>query len=682
MNNTIERVKLFRLTMSHRDFHPRATCCSQTGRNDEVLFAQMVGTWQKHTLSKYFGVKSAITAHFGFVLKTIPASVTTSIASALKPAVFFTCAALLSACTSMGGVAPHPVADTSHANDAAQAALAADKDLNGPAQPVIENKEKLPNAALTEELFYKIVTAEIAYQRGNWQAAYVTLLTSAQQTRDPRLARRAVEIALNVKQAGEALGAIRLWRELAPDSNEATQFYLGFMVMNNNLSEIRNVFSDKLAASEGKQTAVVMLQAQRLLSRARDKNAAFDVLEELLTPYKALPEAHLALAQGAYTKGDNQRAITEANVMLAAHPDSQLAILTIAQASSQPEAATALAAFIAKNPTARDIRLAYASILIDLKQMDKAQQEFQIILHDNPTDLNAMYTLGVLELGKNQLAQAETYFLRYLKTLDEKSDDRDATSTYINLAGIAIERKDYKAAQDWLAKVESYDGRNPSWFNVQLRRASIMANEKNIEDAVTLLHEIKPAGDTEEIQIVQTEAQILREANLTDRAEKALQAGLSAHPDSPDIMYDYAMLLESQDRVLEMESLLRKVIELAPTSQHAYNALGYSLADRNIRLDEALTLIEKANQLAPNDPFIIDSLGWVKFRMEKYDEAESLLRRAYELRPDADIAVHLGEVLWRAGHKDQAIKLWREARTKDADNAALKSTLTRLNVRL
>jgi len=128
--------------------------------------------------------------------------------------------------------------------------------------------------------------------------------------------------------------------------------------------------------------------------------------------------------------------------------------------------------------------------------------------------------------------------------------------------------------------------------------------------------------------------------------------------------------------------LLRKVIELAPTSQHAYNALGYSLADRNIRLDEALTLIEKANQLAPNDPFIVDSLGWVKFRMGKFDEAESLLRRAYELRPDADIAVHLGEVLWRAGHKDQAIKLWREARTKDADNAALKSTLTRLNVRL
>ncbi|MFZ6849848.1 tetratricopeptide repeat protein [Undibacterium sp. RuRC25W] len=615
-------------------------------------------------------------------MKTISASVTTTIVTALKPAVFFTCAALLSACTSLGGGAQQPVADTSHANDAAQAALAADKDLNGTAQSVIENKEKLPNTALTEELFYKIVTAEIAYQRGNWQAAYVTLLTTAQQTRDPRLARRAAEIALSVKQAGEALGAIRLWRELAPDSNEATQYYLGFMVMNNNLSEIRNVFSDKLAASEGKQTAVIMLQAQRLLSRARDKSAAFDVLEELLTPYKAMPEAHLALAQGAYTMGDNQRAITEAKIMLAAHPDSQLAILTVAQASSQTDAASALSAFIAKNPSARDIRLAYASILIDLKQVDKAQQEFQLILHDDPTDVNSMYTLGVLALGKNQLQRAEEYFLRYLKTLDEKSEDRDATSVYINLAGISIERKDYKTAQEWLAKVQSYEGRNPSWFNVQLRRAGLLAREKNTEEAINFLHELKPTADTEQIQVVQTEAQLLREASLPERAEKVLQEGLTAHPDSPDINYDYAMLLESQDRVLQMETLLRKVIELAPNSQHAYNALGYSFADRNVKLDEALTLIEKANQLAPNDPFILDSLGWVKFRLEKFDDAETLLRQAYALRPDADIAVHLGEVLWRAGHKDQAIKLWREARVKDPDNTSLKNTLKRLEVRL
>jgi len=333
-------------------------------------------------------------------LKTISASVTTSIVSALRPAAYLTCAALLSACASLSGHTNTPAADTNHAHEAAKAALAADKDLNGSAPPAIENKEKLPNAVLTEELFYKILTAEIAYQRGSWQAAYVTLLTTAQQTRDPRLARRSAEIALSAKQAGEALVAIRLWRELAPESNEATQYYLGFMVMNNNMSEIQHVFTEKLANADSKQYGVIMLQAQRLLSRARDKNAAFDVLEEILAPYKTLPEAHLALAQGAYNKGDSQRAISEAKIMLAAHPDSQLAILTIAQASAQPDAAQALAGFIAKNPGARDIRLAYASILIDLKQFDKAQEQFQLLLRDNPDDVNAMYTLGVLALGK------------------------------------------------------------------------------------------------------------------------------------------------------------------------------------------------------------------------------------------------------------------------------------------
>lgn len=615
-------------------------------------------------------------------MKTISASFTTSIVSALRPAAYLTCAALLSACTSLGGNTNNATTDTSHAHEAAQAALAADKDLNGSAPATIENKEKLPEVALTDELFYKILTAEIAYQRGNWQAAYVTLLTTAQQTRDPRLARRSAEIALSAKQAGEALVAIRLWRELAPDSNEATQYYLGFMVMNNNLSEIQRVFTEKLATADSKQYGVIMLQAQRLLSRARDKNAAFDVLEEILAPYKALPESHLALAQGAYNKGDSTRAIKEANIMLAAHPESQLAILTIAQASTQPAAAQALSGFIAKNPGARDIRLAYASILIDLKQFDKAQEQFQLLLRDSPDDVNSMYTLGVLALGKNQLQQAEDYFLRYLKTLEEKSEDRDATSTYMNLAGIAIDRKDLKSAEEWLAKIESYDGRNPAWLNAQLRRAGLLAKMNSIDEALNLLHDLKPTTENEQLQVIQTEAQILRDASLADRAEKVLQAGLAAHPDSPDLMYDYAMLLESQERVLQMESLLRKVIELAPNSQHAYNALGYSFADRNIRLDEALTLIEKANQLAPDDPFILDSLGWVKFRLAKYDEAETALRRAYELRPEADIAVHLGEVLWRAGNKDKAIKLWRDARAKDPENSSLKSTLGRLNVHL
>ncbi|MFZ6654168.1 tetratricopeptide repeat protein [Undibacterium sp. TJN19] len=603
--------------------------------------------------------------------------------SALRPAPLLICAALLTGCASMGHQNAADGSDASHAHDAAQAALSAEKTLNGTTEDAAVNEDKLPNVVLTEELFYKILTSEIAYQRGSWQAAYVTLYSVAQQTRDPRIARRAAEIALSAKQAGEALVAIRLWRELAPNSNEATQYYLGFMVMNNNLAEIQTVFTERLKSADIKQHGIIMLQAQRLLSRARDKNAAFDVLEEILSPYKNSADAHLALAQGAYTKGDNKRAVLEAQAVLAVKPDSQLAILTVAQASSQQDAAKAMNAFIAKNPTARDVRLAYASILIDLKQMDKATHEFEQLLRDKPDDSNAIYTLGVLAMERNQPQEAERYFLQYLKVLEAKpGEERDPTTALVNLSRIATDRKDYKAAQGWLEQVESFDGRNPAWFNVQMRRASLYAREGKLDEARSFLQKVKAGNEAEQTQLIQTEAQLLKDGGLPDQAKTVLQEGIQQQPNNPDLLYDFAMLAEAQKDVTGMEASLRKVIELAPNSQHAYNALGYSFADRNVHLDEANTLIEKANQIAPDDPFILDSLGWVKFRLSKYDEAEQALRRAYQLRPDAEIAVHLGEVLWTVGQKDDAKKVWRDALAKDPGNLTLKATLERLKVKL
>lgn len=614
-------------------------------------------------------------------MKKFSISLSQRIVSALRPAAYLGSAALLSACAGLTQQPAMQSDDAHHARDAARAALSAEKDLNGSDTTVSEAKKNLPDVKLTDELFYKILTSEIAYQRGSWQAAYVTLMSTAQQTRDPRLARRSTEIALSVKQPSEALAAIRLWRELSPDSNEATQYYLGFMVMNNNLAEIRSVYEDKLSHAEPAQRPVLMLQAQRMLARARDKKASFDVLEELLNPYKEQPEAHLALAQGAYSKGDNARAVSEARQVLASRPDSQLAILTIAQASPQQSAIKELAAFLDKNPDARDVRLARASILIDLKQYGAATAEFERLLRDNPNDLNSQYTLGVLAMEANQLKLAENYFHSYLNQVKQPGNERDTTSAYLNLARIALERKDYDTAQNWLAQVNDYDGSNSAWFNVQLRRAGLYARSGKLENALAFLKQIKTSSSAETIQIVQTEAQLLRDNGAVLQAGQVLRDAIKAHPDSADLMYDYAMLLESQGNINEMESYLRQVIKLEPNSQHAYNALGYSLADRNMRLDEALALIEKANALAPDDPFILDSLGWVKFRLAKPDEAEKALRRAYELRNEADIAAHLGEVLWSAGHKEEALRIWREAARKDGNNDTLKTTLERFKVK-
>lgn len=624
------------------------------------------------------------------VLKNIFSIITSKISTAkwISPVAWFTsvfAAALattvLSGCANLQSFTEHSKDEVLESHQATQLALAAEKTLADGGTSA--NAENLPSVNLTEEILYKLLTSEIAFQRGNWQAAYVTILGVAQQTRDPRLARRAAEIALSAKQAAESITAIRLWRELAPDSNEANQYYLGFMIMNNNLAEVLQVFSHKLQNTEIKQHVTIMLQAQRMLSRARDKKAAFDTLEELLAPYKSTAEAHLALAQGAYSNGDNKRAITEAKSTLRIKPDSQLAILTIAQASNKVDAVKEMENYLESNPTSRDVRLAYASMLIELKQLDKAQRQFEQLLREKPDDVATLYTLGALAMDANQYKLAEKYFLSYLAGLEANpGEERDPTSALVNLAQISLEFKNNQAAMDWLAKVDSYDGKNTVWLNVQIRRAQLLSMEGKLPEAQRFLQEIKANNEAEEIQIIQAEIQLLRSAKKPQEAMIIMEAAITRHAKNPELLYDYALLAESQEKFIEMEATLRQVIELAPDNQHAYNALGYSYADRNIHLDEALSLIEKALNLAPDDPFILDSFGWVKYRMSKLEEAEQALRRAYQLRPDPEIAVHLGEVLWSAGKKDEARQFWREVNNKYPGNETLKSTLARLNGKL
>jgi predicted Zn-dependent protease len=543
-----------------------------------------------------------------------------------------------------------------------------------------KDEDTLPSAELTEELLYKLLSAEIAFQRGDWQTAYVTTLSVAQQTRDPRLARRAAEIALSAKQADEALSAVRLWRGLAPNSDEAAQYYLSFVILGDNLAEAKPILEQRLKEARPQTRGLLAFQMQRLLARAKDKAAAFSLLEEVLAPYHEMPEAHLALAQAAFATGDNARAQQEAQAALKAKPDSELAMLTLAQVTpDRAEAGKRLAAFIAKYPKSHEVRLAYARMLVEDKQYAKARSEFEAMLKDQPQDLTSLYALGVLGVQTNDLAAAEKYLTTYLNVLAAKPDEeRDPAQALLLLAQIAEERKDTEGALKWLSQIEPGE----AYLNAQLKRAQVIAKRGDIAGARKLLHELNVAGEREQSQVIIAEGQILRDANQLPEALKVLQAGLQQFPNNTDLLYDYAMVAEKSSQWNVMESALRKIMELAPENQHAYNALGYSLAERNVRLEEAFTLIDKALKLAPDDPFIMDSMGWVQFRLGHLKEAEGVLRRAYELRPDVEIAAHLGEVLWVNGQKDDAQKLWRDARTKDPQNDTLKSTLARLNVNL
>jgi Flp pilus assembly protein TadD len=547
---------------------------------------------------------------------------------------------------------------------------------------VVDDKsaEPLPSVELSEDLLFRLLRAELAYQRGDWQLAYVTMLVAAQETRDPRLARRAAEIALNVKQTGEALSAVRLWRELAPNSDEASQFYLGLVVLGENLAEAKPIFAERLQEVSPPARGLLILQIQRLLVRIKDKNAAFRLLEELTAPYQNLLETHIALAQAAYAKNDLPRARSEAGKALEIKPDLEIAVLMLAQATPErAQSLQTLAAFLDKHPKARDVRIAYAKILIDAKQLDEARKQFDILLKDQPKDLTILYAMGILGAQMNDREQTEKYLTAYLKELDNNPDEeRDPVQALLILAQIAEDRKDYAGALKWLAQVEP----GPAYLEAQVRSAQIMAVAGDLNGARNLLNHLKPDGQREQIQLLVADAQLLRDANRVPEAVAILSKGLERFPEDTGLLYDYAMLTEKANRFDLMESALRKIIKLAPNNQHAYNALGYSFAERNIRLPEAYALIDQALKLAPEDPFIMDSMGWVQFRLGKLTEAEDYLRRAYAIRPDVEIGVHLGEVLWVKGEKEAAQTLWRDAKKKDPQNDLLKNTLARLRTGL
>ncbi|MCC7704181.1 tetratricopeptide repeat protein [Janthinobacterium sp. GW460P] len=587
----------------------------------------------------------------------------------------------LSALMATHAMAQTPVAPADAAASPPASAPAA------PQEPDATSKEgagggELPKVELSSDLLYKLTRAEMEFKSGQWQGPYVTMMVAAQQTRDPRLARRASEMALAAKQGSEALAAIRLWRELAPGSDEATQFFLGFVVLTDKIEEAEPIFAERLANAPQGARGVALFQMQQILSRSNDKLYAYSMVTRLVQPYLDMFEAHLVLAQGALSIGERDRAIGEANKALAIKPNSELAVLTLAQVTGEPGAAgKVLAAFLQKNPDAVEVRGAYARLLVEQKQLEPARDQFLLLLKSAPDNVGALYALGIVALQLEDTKGAEQYFKRFLAVLEKSpGDTRDPFKALMILSQIAETRGDTAGAIAWLDKVDN--SASAGYVEARLRRAQLIARGGNLDAARKALTEIDTDDPASRAQVLLVDAQFLRDAGYVQSAYTVLENALLRFPDNPELLYDYALLAERLDKFELMEASLRRVMALAPDNQHAYNALGYSLAERGVRLEEAHALIEKALQMAPGDPFIMDSMGWVQFRMGNLAAAENALRRAYAVRSDPEIAVHLGEVLWQKGDKDEAQKLWREAQGKDPKNEALKSTLARLNVSL
>lgn len=542
--------------------------------------------------------------------------------------------------------------------------------------------ESLPNIAVTEQLIQKYLSAELSFQRGDKFAAYSTMMSLARSLRDPRLARRALEFAVSGSISGEALKAARLWREVAPQSEEAIQSLVGLSISSGRLDEAKTVMAQQLTASPPAALPNTIAVLQRQLARVQDRSRAYALLRELLEPYGDVLDARLTLAQAAMVAGDRAAALSDARAALAKHPSSELAALVLAQIiEDRAESIQSLVNFLQKNPKSREVRLAYARTLIEQNKVDEAKAQFAQLLTHHPDDRTTLYALGLMAAQAGEMREAESYLSKYIQTLGDQPDrERDSTQALLVLAQIAEDKEDTAAALKWLEKIEPDN--QGSYISATLRRAMLLAKLKDPEAARALLQQAEVRNDDDRAKLIVGEAQLLRDAGRLDEALRLVADTLELNKNSIDLLYEHAMLAERAKQFDLMERELRKLIQIAPDNQHAYNALGYSLADRNVRLQDAFELISKANQLAPNDPYILDSLGWVEFRLGRLEQALKTLQRAYEIKADAEIAAHLGEVMWTMGRQDEAKKLWRSANDKDPKNETLRTTLQRLQIKL
>ena len=524
----------------------------------------------------------------------------------------------------------------------------------------------LPKRELTPKLLYQFLLAEIAGSRGQLGLSSEAYTELARDTRDPRVARRAAEIALAARRYDAALVAAQLWAELDPKAEQPRQMVSSLLAATERPDELASHLATQLAAA-GSNVGELLVQLSRLLARYPDKKAALGVVTKVTEPYLGIAEAHFARAQAAHGASDNALARMELDRALALRPAWEQAALIRGQLTTDTgEAAKFLGQFVAANPKANDVRLGYARSLVADKRYADARQEFQHLLKDNSDGGDMAYAVAVLSLQLNDFDEAE----KQLKQLVE-TNHAEINNARIYLGQIAEERKHWDEALKWYSQVKAGN----QYLAARLRIAQMYVRQKKLPEARRALQDSSSANLSERGQLLIAESQLLRDAGQQKEAYAILEAGLALHPDHPELLYETAMMAEKTGDPLTAERYLRRLIQIKPDYAHAYNALGYSLAERNERLEEAQQLIEKAVQLAPEDPFILDSKGWVLFRRGDAGGALDALKKAFAMRADPEIAAHLGEVLWVLGRQDEARKTWGDADKANPGNDVLIGTI-------
>jgi len=533
---------------------------------------------------------------------------------------------------------------------------------------------------LTAELMYKLLVGDIALQRDEPALAARAFFEAARSARDPALARRATEVALFARQRALALESARLWVQVDPTSERAQQLVVSLAQAGTSNGDLKSELERLLAesAANGGMLGDAFLQLNRALSKQADKIAVYRLVTELAKPYATVPEAHFAVAfaglNTGLTDGDIAAAsLREAETALELRPGWDRAALLKADILSRntPDLAVRyLRDFLARQPGSRPVAASLAQMLIEQKRYEEARAVFQKLLEADPSARDLQFAVAGISVQMKDYATAERIF----KEL-QAADYGEPGAVLLYLAQIAEETKHYDEA---IARYREVTTGDRAWA-AKLRIAAVMGKKGQIDEARRYLNALPTDGDEQKTEVVQAEAQLLREAGDYKGASTVLGKALADSPDSTDLLYDAAMIAEKLDRIDEAEARLKRVIELKPNNAQALNALGYTLVDRTPRAAEGLKFIEQAHALAPDDPFILDSMGWAYYRIGNIDDSEKYLRQAMAQRPDAEIAAHLGEVLWAKGERAGATDIWQSQLKQNPDNPVLLETVRRLS---
>jgi tetratricopeptide (TPR) repeat protein len=558
---------------------------------------------------------------------------------------------------------------------------------------------------MDDRLFYQLLIGELALTQGDAGTAYDWLLDAARRTRDEGLFRRSVDIAWQARAGDQALAASRAWRIARPESLDALRMQLQILMAMGRNDDVTEPLRSLLEQTSTAERPALISALPRFLQRANDPKRVVRLMEDVLKPYRQQADtrtaAHVALGRAWLEAKDPERALALAQEASAQEPAAiGPALLALELMRDLPQAEATVQRYLQQPQAEAALRMSYVRVLTGAQRYAEAITQLGTVVQIQPDVAGPYLSLGALHLELKHAKEGEAALLKYLDLASRKpettapsaaasaEDDEDDASTgrtdrgqvqaWLMLAQAAEQRGDYKAAEAWLAKIEDPQRA----LDVQTRRASMLARQGRIAQARDIIRKLPERDESDARAKLMAEAAVLREAKRWKDAYEVLSGGAKRFGDDADMIYEQAMVAEKLERLDDMEKLLRRVIALKPDNAHAHNALGYSLADRKQRLPEARELVKRALELSPGDPFITDSLGWVEYRLGNRDEALRLLNKAYAARPDTEIGAHLGEVLWALGMKDEARRVWRESKGRDAANDVLRETLARLRVDL